>query len=379
MARTLQPGVRRVLVLIDELEVGGSQRQLLLLGRDLRARGNEVVLAYFREEGAVLRPRMEECGFEVRLVRKERRLDPRFITALARLLWRERGSAVITVGYTANLWTRLAGILVGAPRPVCCVGDLDYIPAVPGARLLAVLERLLAWRTRWIVPNSPVTARLLAGRRVIPPGKLQVIPNAIEIGSFLPRAAARQTLEALLGRPVPRPLVGALARLTPVKDLSTFLRAARKVRETMPGALFLVGGEGPERARLEGLRRELGLDDAFLLPGTLPGEEVVAAFDAAVLASVSEGLPNFLVEAMAMGVPVVSTAVGAVPEVLEGGRLGRLVRPGDAEGLARAILDVFRSPIETARRVEDGARKVRSWTTARMTDRFLALLDGSRA
>ncbi len=368
----------RILFLIDELEVGGSQRQLLLLGREMRTRGHRVGLAYFRSGNDVLRSEFVAAGFDVFLVEKRRRLDFRFLRDLARLLFRERESALITFNFTANFWTRVMGTLVGARRPVCCVGDLDYIP--PGAHLLQAAEWSLSWLSRWVVPNSVVTARRLAARRCIPRSKLIVIGNAIDAGSFSPRAEARARLEAIVGVPLRGPVVGTLARLASVKGLDTLLRAAALVRVRHPGATFVVGGEGDERAPLEALRRDLGLEGTFFLPGNLKSEEILAAFDAAALTSVSEGLPNFLVEAIAMGVPAVSTAVGAIPELLEGGRLGLLTPAGDHHAIAAAILDVLDKPWMAAERATAARRKAAAMLTAeRLADGFLSLLPEARA
>jgi glycosyltransferase involved in cell wall biosynthesis len=366
---------RQVLFVIDELEVGGAQRQILLLGKALIERGFAVAVIYFRREGAALRPAFEAQGFRVLLASKRFRLDPLFVWRLARLLGRERGSACLSFGFTANLWTRLAGWLARVPPPVSCVRDLVYVPRLPlgisGA--LRRLERWLSRRSRWVVSNSRATAESLLARSCVPGSKLQVIDNAVEMGTASPREAARPRLLGLLGATASGPVIGTLARLVPIKDLHTLLRAARAVVDRFPKAVFVLGGEGPERRSLLALSDELGLARNVFLPGPLPGAEVIAGFDVAVLTSIAEGLPNFLLEAMAAGVPVVSTRAGGVPDLLEAGELGLLAPVGDPAAIASAICWVLEDPRAAEARAVEALRKVQMLTPASVAGRYLSL------
>jgi len=363
-----------ILFLIDELEVGGSQRQILLLARALKRRGHAVTVAYFREAGAALRPELEAAGVEVQLVSKHPGLDPRFYLRLVRFLAAHRHAHLLTFGYTANLWSRLAG----GSSPISCIRNLTYLPR-PSSKLLARLERLLSRRSRWVVANSQVTADSVLARGCIPPAKLRVIPNAVESEAPAAREVARARLRAIAGGAEPAPMVGTLARLVDPKDLPTLLRAAQQVVARRPEARFVIGGEGPLRAGLEALRAQLGLDAALLLPGTLAGRDVIAGLDVAVLSSKAEGMPNFVLEAMAAGVPVVSTRAGAAPELLEEGRLGRLVAIGDARALAEAILEALAQPAESQARAELAAAKARGLDADQIAERYLSLFESLSA
>jgi glycosyltransferase involved in cell wall biosynthesis len=343
-----------ILFLIDELEIGGSQRQILLIAREMIRQGHAVSLGYFRAAGAVMRPDFEAAGLQVTLVPKRGRVNPLFVLQLARFLAGQRN--ILAFGYSASLWARMAGA-----TPVCCIRNLNYLPRQ--SRLLALFERQLSRRSRRVVANSQVTADRMVERGILPREKLLVIPNAVETEPPAPREAARARLAAT------GPMVGTLARLVAPKDLPTLLRAARLVIGRRPEVQFVVGGEGPERASLEALRRELDLDGRFSLPGTLAGRDVIAGLDVAVLSSSAEGMPNFVLEAMAAGVPVVSTRAGAAPELLEEGRLGRLVPIGDHAALAEAILATLDAPSDVAA----AAAKVRDLNPAQIARRYLQL------
>ncbi len=370
-----------VLFLIDELEVGGSQRQILLLATALVQAGHAVTVGYFRAESAALAGDFEAANVDVRLVAKERSLDPLFVLRLARFLAEDPTRRVFTFGYTANLWSRVAGALAGSPAQVSCIRNFGYLPRRDGAfaALLGRIERLLARRSLRVVANSRATADSLVARGCIPRDKISVIPNAVDSEPPAAREAARARLRAIVGGADEGPIVGTLARLVEPKDLPTLLRAARRVVDRHDDVRFVVGGEGPLRAALEALRRELRLDDRLFLPGTLAGRDVIAGLDVAVLSSSSEGMPNFVLEAMAAGVPLASTRAGAAPELLDEGALGRLAPIGDHAALADAILAQLADPAAARATAARAADKARELTAANIAGAYLALFDAPPA
>jgi glycosyltransferase involved in cell wall biosynthesis len=373
-----------VLFLIDELEVGGSQRQILILTRALVQAGHAVTVGYFRARGAAMVDDLRAAGVSVRLVAKTRAIDPAFVWRLARFLAEDRRRRVLSFGYTANLWSRVAGALARSPQQVSCIRNFGYLPRSDGALGLVVarVERLLARRSVRVVANSRATADALVARGCIPRDKMLVIPNAVEPEPPAPRDEARARLRAIVGDGLDgggdgAPIVGTLARLVEPKDLPTLLRAARHVVHRRGEVRFVVGGEGPLRPLLEGLRRELALDAEVFLPGTLAGRDVIAGLDVAVLSSSSEGMPNFVLEAMAAGVPVASTRAGAAPELLGEGALGRLAPVGDAAALGEAILALLADPAAARAAAARAAEKARTLSAANIAAAYLALFDDS--
>jgi glycosyltransferase involved in cell wall biosynthesis len=367
-----------ILFLIDELEVGGSQRQVLVLARAFREAGHAVTVAYFRDDNAALRPAFEAAGVATVLIPKRTGFDPRFLLQLGGFLSADPQRHVLTFGYTASLWTRLAGWPAGGPRSVSCIRNLHYLPRTEGlvATALKAVERVLVRQSHAVVANSRVTAELMIERGVIPSHKLLVIPNAVEETARAARDVARARLREIVGAGadgLDGPIVGTLARLVDPKDLPTLVRAARHVVDARPDARFVVGGEGPDRPALEALRAEFGLDAHLILPGTLDGADVITGLDVAVLTSKSEGMPNFVLEAMAAGVPLVSTRAGAAAELLEEGALGRLAPIGDARAVADGILEVLRAPDAARAAAARAAEKARALTPAAIAQRYLEL------
>lgn len=191
-------------------------------------------------------------------------------------------------------------------------------------------------------------------------GRISVIHNGIEPGR-LPDAAARHEARSRFGLPADAVVVGTVARLDPVKDLGTAIRAMTDVRRAAPGALLAVAGDGPERERLDQIVRDAGAQDAVRWIGYTPAaRELLAACDIYLNTSISEGISLTILEAMAAGLPVVATRVGGTPEVVLPDATGLLVPIRSSHDVARAIVALAGDPVRRRelglagrRRVED--------------------------
>ena len=154
-------------------------------------------------------------------------------------------------------------------------------------------------------------------------------------------------------------LVGTVARITYDKDLPTFYSVAREVASRVPNVTFVIVGDG-YGDELERARKEvagLGLERLVRFTGHRNDlHDVYVSFDLFLMTSLTEGMPNTLLEAMALGVPSVSTAVGGVPELLEHGRGGFLAPVGDASGLAGHVVEMLKDR-DLRKRCGDACRK----------------------
>jgi len=152
-----------------------------------------------------------------------------------------------------------------------------------------------------------------------------------------------------------------MGRLVPVKNQASLIEAAEQLRTLGLKPTVVIAGDGPLRNELEGQAKAAGLGDAVKFLGHRADPEVVmAAMDVYVLTSVSEGLPNTVLEAMATGLPVVTTRVGGAEELVEHGVTGFLVPPSDTEALARALAVLLAD--ETLRRSAGAAGRLRAET-----------------
>jgi glycosyltransferase involved in cell wall biosynthesis len=171
-----------------------------------------------------------------------------------------------------------------------------------------------------------------------------LIENGVDVAEF---SRGRTTAEAKrhLGLPVERPLIGAIGRLSEEKGFDILLRAAAQLVRTGQDIGLVIAGEGRERAALGSLAQELGLADRVRLGGYCPDPRpLYEAFDVFALSSLREGLPNVLLEAMALEVPVVATRVAGVPRLVRHEANGLLVEPGSADDLAGALARLLRDP-----------------------------------
>jgi glycosyltransferase involved in cell wall biosynthesis len=196
-------------------------------------------------------------------------------------------------------------------------------------RTEALLARKLAEARFAVACNGEAKRRLEAAG----PGRVVLRPHGVDLERFRPRSGSGSG-------------VLSVGNLDPAKGFDVAVEALAALRREGRNVSWRVVGSGPERKRLARLARRLGVSEAFELAGRLEGEGLVRAYAAAaVFAAPSrilpnggrDGLPNVVLEAMAVGVPVVASAVAALPEIVEDGRTGLLVPPEDPRALARAV------------------------------------------
>ena len=329
---------RRVSVFLPALEGGGAERAMLKLASGIQQRGFRVDLVVANAFGAYV-----SCVPEgVRVVDLRRRGVLAALPALTRYLRNERPAAIVSALNHANLVAVWARRLAALPAPLALSVQNNVSSKFLG-NSVSLRERAVAAMVRRFFPWSDAitcvsegVADDLAGSCRLPRNRILVIHNPI-VSADLARLAAEPAEHPWFGDEGPAPVV-AVGALHPQKDFPTLLRAFRIVRQRRPARLVILG-EGQQRAALEALVSELGLDDCVSLPGFVDNPYAhMARASLFVLSSIYEGLPTVLIEAMAVGVAVVATDCPSGPqEILEGGRWGPLIRCGDVEGLADAI------------------------------------------
>jgi rhamnosyl/mannosyltransferase len=227
-----------------------------------------------------------------------------------------------------------------------------------------VLGRLVRWPDRALAASQEI-ARVAAS--LAPGVRVEALTNGVDTDLFSPREIA--------GGRAGAPRIIVPRRLVPKNGVETFLRAFPALKARVPGVRAIIAGDGPERARLEQLAKELGVafDVEFLGPS--PHErmpELFAAAEVAVVPSLMEATSVAALEAMACGVPVVASDVGGLPEIVDSS-VGALVPPGDAGALAEAMVALICDP----QRVEKGRharqRVVERWSNDRLVERHLEI------
>jgi glycosyltransferase involved in cell wall biosynthesis len=195
---------------------------------------------------------------------------------------------------------------------------------------------------KFICTNQEMEKELRA--EGFPETAIESIPNGVDPNDFHPLSEQERTkLKTQLGI-ADRWIVMSVARLTPQKSLDTLLAAWKEAVEKAKRGLLLIIGDGPQKGELQALSVRLGLESHVRFLGTLKSEEVkryLQASDVFVLPSITEGISNSLLEAMAVGLPSVVTNIGGLNEMIVSGVNGFLVETGDAEGLTRTMLSLW--------------------------------------
>ncbi len=364
-----------ILFLIRRLDLGGTERQLIVLARGLAAAGHRVGVITFYPGGAL---ENELAGTAVRLMslNKRGRWDLAApLVRLARLLRRER--PMVLHGYlpVANALALLLRPLVPGLKVIWGLrGSFSGAAGYDRMRGLSfALERRLSGRPDLIIANSE-RGRGVALDQGYPAGRVVVVPNGADTARFTPNPESRARQRTAWGQNDGHRVIGMVARLDPVKDHDTFLAAARIAAAKRQDLRFVVvGADSPERqAAFDARAAELGLGARVISEAArLDIETVYNAFDLATLTSShGEGFPNVLAEAMACGVPCVSTEVGDAALIL--GDLGQIVPPRDPEALAQAWLSLLdRTLADPALKAGVRQRIVDNFSEAAMVERSM--------
>lgn len=275
--------------------------------------------------------RLESAGVELLALERSSRLDLRAWRPLIALLRSGEVDVLHSHKFGPNVWGSLLKILTRVPVFVAHEHSWSY----EGQPLRRRLDRHLIARTSdAFVAVSSEDRRRMTAVEGIPPARTELIPNGIDA----PPVGSRSAVRTELGIPDDAPVVGALSILRAEKGLDLLLKAVALLRDRLPDVRLLVAGNGPEESRLRDQAADLGMADVvdFLGFRTDLGD-LLATFDVAASSSVHEGSPLAVMEYMAAGLPIVATAVGGVPHMIEDERHGLLVPSADPQALADGL------------------------------------------
>lgn len=331
IARSHRPaglvGPARVVFLLQDLKFGGTQRQALELARRLDP-------AQFQPEiwlmagGDDLVPLARDWGIPLTRLSRRQQVGPEALANLWRSL--RRGGIDILLAFTVvpNIWGRVLGRLARLPA---IVGNCRGGNAPRRQR-----ERWLWPLAHHVVCNSAILKRVLTRRCGVPEGRVSVILNGVDVDYFQPAPDGNNPYPAV---------VLSVARMVPDKDIDTLIRAFGLLAPEFPRAQLWLVGEGPLLADMRRLAAELLPPESyqFMTPRT-DLRPLLRQAGVLALSSRVEAMPNVILEAMAMGLPVAATAVGGVPEIVTPARTGWLTPPGDPAALAAVLGRLLGNP-----------------------------------
>jgi glycosyltransferase involved in cell wall biosynthesis len=334
---------RHVVHILSSFAMGGQERVALELAVGQLREGYRVTaLSLAPPPDGPLAAEFHAAGVEVaRVARPRPGVDLALIVRLSR--WLRRNG--VDLAHTHNRMALIYGAPAARLAGVAVVHTKHGNNPKGGTRLIA--GNLAGRCLDAFVAVSEETAAFARRRREIDERRLTVIPNGIELARFHPEPSARRRVREELGIDEGAWMVGTVGRVAIEKNQQLLIRAAAPLLG--PGSRLVVAGDGPLLPMLSELAAELRVSPFVHLLGVRRDvPDVLNALDAFVLCSNTEGLPLAIPEAMATGLPIVSTRVGGVPNVIEEGATGFLVPIGDEEGL-RGRLAMLQADPESSR------------------------------
>jgi glycosyltransferase involved in cell wall biosynthesis len=380
-ART--PSERPTLLhLITRLSLGGSARNTIDSAAAGARAGFRTILATGpSDEELDVTDIARERGCRVEIIDSLRRNVSPFRDLMAlvetcRLIRRERVDIIHTHTSKAGFIGRLAARLTRVPVVVHTPhGHIFY--GYYGPLATAFFVALEQWAANFSDRIVALTERGITEhleRGIGRASQWVAIPSGIDTQRLREKTPTRAKARSLLGWEPDAPIVVGIGRLVPIKGFDLAVRALPAVLRAAPGTRLVLVGDGPQRAEIEALALETGVRDHLVLTGAVADVgSCLAAADVLVAPSRNEGMGRVLVEAMALGIPVVAARVGGTARVLSDGRAGELVTPDDPEALARALIEILESPFLRASYRAKGMERAERFSLRVMEAQLLTL------
>jgi glycosyltransferase involved in cell wall biosynthesis len=366
----------RVLYVFAALPVGGAEEVLVTEVEGLDKALFDLRICVLSEKGPVGQL-LESRGFPVVALQrmKHHRFDPRIIRDLVRLIQDEKIQVVHTHLYDGNKYGRLAA---GLARVPCIISHYHNVYVRRRTKYHLINRALSVLNDRILAVSQAVKESVVRFDRIAPE-RIEVLYNGIDPsafeGDFQDSGVRRK-----FGVKPEDFLIGVVARLEEQKGHIYLFRALTHLLPEFPQIKVLIVGDGGLRSVLEAGVREMGLSEQVLFTGTQEGiPEILAGLDLFILPSLWEGFSLAILEALAMGTPVVATAVGGAAEVICSGTDGLLIPPGEVSSLVAAVREVILDPRKYREmgqrgKLTVGQKFTRAKHVARLQDLYLEVL-----
>jgi glycosyltransferase involved in cell wall biosynthesis len=353
----------RLLYVINDLGLGGAQRVVLHQAGALDRERFDVEVATFEfaTSGAMI-PAFEAAGLRVHRLRAPHEPAWRGLPRLDGVLAERRPDLVHTHLAAAGVLARLAARRRRVPRVVTTLHNVSDWEEKRGSALRWIDRRTLALADRVVTVSDAIRRAVV---RVSPALETRTVTvrNGVPLEELLGAGREREASRAALGYRPEHFVIGTVARLDPRKGVDTLLEAFALAASGRPELRALVIGDGPERARLLQLARTLGIDARVQwIHDRADVRVMLAAMDVFAAPSRTEGLGLAVIEALAVGLPVIGSAVGGIPEVLEDGVCGRLLPAEQPRVWGEALAHAATRPPELARWAATGPGRARHFS-----------------
>ena len=332
----------QILYVIDALEFGGGERGFSQLSTGLNKERFKTYLA--AHPGSKLEEMAKRENVPFFPIDMDRKANFKTIAQLSRIINQNRIHIVHSMGARADFFARMAVRKLPGTSLVCTVAmpvegfDIGFIRKI----VYKIADRFSSRYVTQFIAVSKAIKEQLVRRRNIHSDRITVVYNGVELDQYNQSMNASEKIRHSLGITDDYPIIGSIGRLVYQKGYFHFLQAAKQVYEQKKYVRFVIVGHGPEEDNLKSMAKSLGISHVCTFAGLRRDvPELLSAFDVFVLSSVLEGLPRVVIEAMAMGRPIVATDIDGVREELEEGVTGLLVPPENSDALAKSIIHLL--------------------------------------
>jgi len=363
---------KKIAFLLESLKLGGIGRLTLLLAEELADRGYQVDLVLLKKQGQYLK----QVPSNVRIVDLKAKKLLLSSHLIGSYLKRENAAVLISANERVNIMALLAKKLFRVKTKLIISVHVNNSEAIARQEasiykklVILVARRIYRWADK-VVAVSKGVAEDLEKLFLVSRDKIDVIYNPV-ISKDIGKKANEAVDHPWLNQDR-LPVILGVGRLIRQKDFSTLVKSFYEIKKEIADAKLIILGEGEERLKLEREINELELNDDVDLPGYVENPySYMKKSEVFVLSSAWEGFGNVLVEAMAVGTPVVSTECPSGPtEILEGGKYGPLVAVGDAGSLAAAAINILKDPPESSFLI----RRAQDFSVDKAVNKYLEIL-----
>ena len=331
----------RILFVSTSTTLGGAEKTVYSLATLLDPKRFKTVSVVSLKPFGAYADRLSALGVPATTLGMQGRPSLKQVRELTRIIDHQKPDVVHAVMYQAIQLCRLAKSLTTHRFKLVSSPRVNYRSR---SALTLLIDRALKGRDDLLIAECDASRDFLVKKLGYAPAKVKRIYNGIDVVGWRASTSARQQKRIELRLEPHELLIGSVGRLDAQKGHYVLLEALARLRRRTPARCVIIG-EGVKRAALEAQIRRLSLEKAVLLPGESTDiASWLSSFDAFALPSLWEGLPNTLLEAMALGLPVVASAVDGIPEAVTDNETGLLVAPRQPEALARRLADLAANP-----------------------------------
>ena len=360
-------GRLKIWYLLPSLNLGGSEKHVIRLAAGLRERGYDVGVASLFREGFLIEEVRRE-GIPFVCLNARGGWGPETTFQIFRWLRTTRPDLLHTYLFGFHFFAGLPARLAKIPAILSSRRDVEYGQRKPD-QFIEGLGNFFVDRV--VCCAKAAERRALEKELGISPEKLVTIYNGIDLERFKSQITTGK-IRHEFGIPENAPVIGTVGNLSHKKGLPYFMEAIPEILRAFPETRFLLVGQGPLEKEMKERAAQIPRHKQIIFTGARADvPDLIGAMDIFVLASLFEGLPNVLLEAMSLAKPVVATEVGGIPELVDSAVDGVLVPPKESYALAEAVLSLLKNPAKAQALGERGREKIRKdFVLERMIDQY---------